>query len=265
MRTCPVCGSPLPGGEPSKDAASFTEHIRAQWADKRVRIAAIALAVVVVGAIGAVVITALLQDVALRENARAVAEGETALIKGSDALRTGTCTMSTDAEWLFVEADQLLIARNRTEDGWVLERSDDGGRTWNTVLNGSGTLRSAYVVHDLLFYSLEEGASASTLRSQSMSGAFSEYASAVDVAAISATEEMVVTKSTGGKIGWLNIGSGIWHDLQGQLEAAVGQDAVRVDEVQAFGAQAIASTHDGQIVIIDVNSGDAFIAGDQEG
>lgn len=260
-----MCGSSLDDAAPVEAPPTFQEQLQAQWADKRVRLAVIIIGAVLICGIVAIVVTSLMQDAALRENARAVAEGEATLIQSTASSEAGICSLETDAEWFFAESDLLSVVKNKPDGGWLLEQSSDGGATWNEAMSGSGTLLSAYLVGDQLFYSIEEGGSASTLRSQTTSGAFADYSSATNIAAISATNEMVVTKSVAGKLGWLNIGSGIWHDLQGQVEAAVGQSNVRVNEVRAFGAQAIASLDTGQVVVIDVNGDAAFVAGAQEG
>lgn len=265
MATCPLCGADLGGAQLLEGPPTFAEHVRSQWADKRTRTILIAVAVVLVCMFIGAVVYSLVQDALLKEHARAVAEGETMLVQGSTPTAQGTCSLRTSTQWFFADADQLSVVKNRPEGGWALERSGDGGATWSVSLTGSGVLLSAGLVGNKLFYSLSEDGMASTLRSESATGEFSEYPSASSVVALAATEEMVVTKSAAGKIGWLNVGSGIWHDLQGQLELVTGRSDVRIDEIRAFGAQAIASTDDGQVIVIDVNSDDAYIAGVQEG
>lgn len=247
LRTCPVCGAGLEAAE-SAPAESVP-----WWKRRAVRIGAIVAAVAVAALLIAGAVAALTEDARLRASAHAVADGSVQLVSGGSGSAEG-CIARTDSAWLFASAGCLSAVRSQPDGAWTLEQTTDGGNSWRTVMEGEGQLLACALAGESLFYSLSEGGSASTLRSQSVSGGFSEYPSARNIAEAAATDEMVVTRSVAGTLGWLNVKSGIWHDLQDQVDAATGVSGTRVEEVSASGTCAIATTSTGQIVLVDVNS-----------
>lgn len=217
LRTCPVCGAGLPEATPP-EGGQASRRIRSIGARKEVRIAAlIGVAILVIGLIVAIGI-ALNGDADLRQRAEsASSEADApALAGGKERGQASPAALAVEDGWLFVTSDELRRARNSGADTWSLERSRDQGATWDAVMSGSGVLRSAALMGDELYFSLDEGGTPSTVRCQAPGGAFREFPTTGDVASLVVSDGMIVTVSASGEVGWLNPGSGLWHGLSAE-------------------------------------------------
>lgn len=129
-------------------------------------------------------------------------------------------TFSSKDVRLFVTDNEIVAFHNVDAKSWGAEKSSDKGSSWGNFLSGSGTLSSACLLGNDLYYSIQEGSTPSTLRKRSVSGNFQDIQGAKKVVQIAGNTDALITKSSENQIGWLSPASNVWHSFDEKIDSS---------------------------------------------
>lgn len=210
---CPVCGADASccsyGSE--KNVAAVGK-LRSILKNRAVRIGVALVCGVVLCVSTAAITAAVCSDAALKAKAASAVEQRDVSMRSE--LQASVVALRTRAGWEFVSPDRHWRVRNGNDGRWVVEEANRDDASGSRLMEGEGVLLSAAVAGDAFFFSLCEGSHGSTLRCQTLGGAFREFSHVRDVISLAATEEGIATLNSSGDVGVFNPSTGFWHGIQ---------------------------------------------------
>ncbi len=210
---CPVCGADTScRSQGSRAAAAPVSKLHLILMSRPMRVG-IALACGVALCVSTAAVTAAVcSDAALKAKAASAVEQRDVSMRSE--LQASVVALHARAGWEFVSPDRHWRVRNGNDGRWVVEEANRDDASGSRLMEGEGVLLSATVAGDAFFFSLCEGSHGSTLRCQTLGGAFREFPHVRDVISLAATEEGIITLNSSGDVGVFNPSTGFWHGIQ---------------------------------------------------